>query len=156
MRVGQGYDVHGLVEGRQLILGGVIIEYEKGLEGHSDADVLTHAIMDALLGAAGLEDIGQHFPPSDATYKDANSLELLKHVLILIREAGFSRVINIDATIIAERPKIGPYVNQMKKELAAALGINQSALGIKATTTEGMGFTGRGEGIAAMAICLIE
>ncbi|MDF1544933.1 MAG: 2-C-methyl-D-erythritol 2,4-cyclodiphosphate synthase [bacterium] len=156
MRIGQGYDVHGLVEGRELILGGVRIDYEKGLAGHSDADVLTHAIMDALLGAAGLEDIGRQFPPTDAHYKDANSMELLKQVLVLVKEAGFSGVVNVDATIVAERPKVGPYVSQIKKVLAEALGVEPSAVAVKATTTEGLGFAGRGEGIAAMAICLIK
>ena len=156
MRIGQGYDVHGLVEGRNLIIGGVEIEFEKGLEGHSDADVLTHAIMDALLGAAGLDDIGHHFPPSDMSFKDADSISLLRQVVELVHNAGYSKILNIDATLVAERPKVGPYIGQMKGILADAMGIETGLIGIKATTSEGMGFTGRGEGMAAMVVCLIE
>ena len=156
MRVGNGYDVHRLVTGRKLILGGVEIEYEKGLDGHSDADVLTHAIMDALLGAATLGDIGQHFPPSDGKYKNANSIELLKEVISLLKTVGYTNILNIDSTIIAEKQKMAPYINEMRKNIADAIGIEINLINIKATTTEKLGFTGREEGIAALAVCLIS
>ena len=155
MRIGQGYDVHRLVKGRKLIIGGVEISYELGLEGHSDADVLLHAIADALLGAAGLPDIGHYFPPSDPKFKDADSGQLLAEVKRLISEAGFSRVGNVDAVIMAERPKMGPHIPAMKRNIARILGVAESQIGIKATTTEGLGFVGRGEGIAASAVSLI-
>lgn len=156
IRVGIGYDVHRLVTGRKLVLGGVTIPFEKGLDGHSDADVLLHAIMDALLGAAGLPDIGNQFPNSDARYKDANSAMLLARVLQLIRENGFARIINIDATILAEQPKISPHIAAMKQEIAEILCIEQGSVNIKATTMEKLGFVGREEGIAAQAVCLIS
>ncbi|MDO4306679.1 MAG: 2-C-methyl-D-erythritol 2,4-cyclodiphosphate synthase [Eubacteriales bacterium] len=155
MRIGMGYDVHKLVEGRDLILGGVNIPWEKGLLGHSDADVLIHAVMDALLGAAALGDIGKHFPDTDPAYKGISSILLLKHVAELLRENGYI-VGNIDATIIAQKPKMAPHIEQMRKNMAAALDIPESRLNIKATTEEGLGFTGRGEGIASEAICLLE
>lgn len=155
MRIGMGYDVHKLVEGRDLILGGVNIPWEKGLLGHSDADVLIHAVMDALLGAAALGDIGKHFPDTDLAYKGISSILLLKHVAELLRENGYI-VGNIDATIIAQKPKMAPHIEQMRKNMAAALDIPESRLNIKATTEEGLGFTGRGEGIASEAICLLE
>ncbi len=154
MRIGMGYDVHCLVENRDLILGGVKIPYEKGLLGHSDADVLIHAIMDALLGAASLGDIGKHFPDSDDRYKGISSLALLEHVKNLLDENMYI-IGNIDATIIAQRPKIGPYREQMRENIAYALGISKSQINIKATTEEGMGFTGRGEGISSQAIALL-
>lgn len=155
LRVGHGYDVHRLVAGRRLILGGVEIESERGLDGHSDADVLLHAIMDALLGAAGLGDIGQHFPPSDSRYKDADSLDLLQQVRKLVRAAGYKTLVNIDATIIAQRPKMAPHVPSMRERIANVLEIEVSRINIKATTTEGLGFVGRVEGMAAEAVCLI-
>jgi 2-C-methyl-D-erythritol 2,4-cyclodiphosphate synthase len=155
MRVGFGYDVHRLVEGRPLILGGVRIPYEKGLDGHSDADVLVHALMDALLGAAGLRDIGHYFPPSDPAYKGADSMKLLAAVVDLLAREGF-RPVNADMTLLAERPKIGPYVEQMRERIAAALGLEPRRVGIKATTNEGMGFVGEGKGMAAYAVALIE
>lgn len=154
MRVGVGYDVHRLVEGRDLVLGGVRVPYEKGLLGHSDADVLTHALMDALLGAAGLGDIGQQFPDTDPAYAGADSLALLGRVGALVAGAGY-RVHNADAVVIAERPKLAPHLPAMRERLAAALGCAPDAVGLKATTTEGLGFTGRGEGIAAQAVCLL-
>jgi len=154
MRIGSGYDVHGLVEGRKLILGGVDMPHDKGLLGHSDADVLLHAICDALLGAAGLGDIGRHFPDSAPKFKGISSVVLLEEVRRLILEAGF-RVNNIDATIVAERPKMAPHIPQMVANIAAATGIERSMVNVKATTTEGLGFTGRGEGIAAYAVCTI-
>ena len=154
MRVGLGYDVHKLVEGRKLILGGVSIPYEKGLLGHSDADVIVHAIMDALLGAAALGDIGQHFPDTDPRYEGISSIELLKHVGKLLEENNFV-IENIDSTIIAQRPKMMPHLPQMRKNVAEALGIDVNQVNIKATTEEGMGFTGSGEGISAQAICLL-
>ncbi len=156
MRVGNGYDVHRLVTGRKLILGGVEIEFEKGLDGHSDADVLTHAIMDALLGAATLGDIGQHFPPSDAKYKNADSIELLKEVVSLLKTVGYTEIFNVDSTVIAEKPKVAPYINEMRKNISNAIGIEINQINIKATTTEKLGFTGREEGIAALAVCLIS
>ncbi len=155
MRVGIGYDVHKLVENRKLILGGVEIPYEKGLLGHSDADVLVHAIMDAMLGAAALGDIGKHFPDTDERYKGISSIELLKHVGKLLEDNMYI-VGNIDATIVAQRPKIGPYREEMVKNVANALGINENQVSIKATTEEGLGFTGSGEGISSQAICLLN
>lgn len=155
MRIGMGYDVHKLVEGRELILGGVNIPWEKGLLGHSDADVLIHAVMDALLGAAALGDIGRHFPDTDPAYKGISSIVLLQHVAVLLKENGFA-VVNIDATVIAQKPKMAPHIPRMTENMAEALGIEQSRLNIKATTEEGLGFTGRGEGIASQAICLLE
>ncbi len=155
IRVGQGFDVHPLVTGRRLVLGGVEIPFEKGLLGHSDADVLLHAISDALLGAAGLGDIGSHFPPSDPKSKDADSLKLLCEVARLIKAAGFHQIVNIDATVLAERPPINPHITEMKKRISDAMGIAPSRIGIKATTSERLGFVGREEGIAAMAVCLI-
>ena len=152
MRVGLGYDVHRLVEGRKLILGGVEIPYEKGLLGHSDADVLIHAIMDALLGAAALGDIGKHFPDTDPQYKGISSVELLKHVAKLLDENNYV-IENIDATVIAQRPKLRPYMEEMTKNIAGALGIEENRLNLKATTEEGLGFTGTGEGMASQAIC---
>ena len=154
MRIGMGYDVHRLTEGRDLILGGVLIPFEKGLLGHSDADVVVHAIMDALLGAAALGDIGQHFPDTDPQYKGISSILLLKHVGALLEEHGFT-IGNIDATIIAQRPKLAPYRPAMVKNVAEALGISENQVCIKATTEEGLGFTGRQEGIAAQAITLL-
>ena len=155
MRVGMGYDVHKLVEGRDLIIGGVRIPHTLGLLGHSDADVLLHAIMDALLGAAGLGDIGKHFPDTDPQYKGISSMKLLSHVAELIREKGYV-VENIDATIIAQRPKMRPHIEQMEKNIAEALHIENDRVNIKATTEEGLGFTGSGEGISSQAICAIE
>ncbi|MDO4316678.1 MAG: 2-C-methyl-D-erythritol 2,4-cyclodiphosphate synthase [Lachnospiraceae bacterium] len=155
MRIGTGYDVHRLVEGRKLILGGVTVPYEKGLLGHSDADVLTHAVMDALLGAAALGDIGKHFPDTDAAYKDADSLALLARVRELL-EAELYYVENIDATVIAQRPKLAAYLPQMRENIARVLGLEPSQVSVKATTEEGLGFTGSGEGIAVQAVCLIE
>ncbi len=154
MRIGHGYDVHALVTGRKLIIGGVTIDYERGLLGHSDADVLLHAICDALLGAAALGDIGKHFPDSDARYKGINSRELLKHVAALIASSGY-KVANVDATIIAEAPRMAPHIASMVAHIAADLGIAISQVNVKATTTEKLGFTGRGEGIAAQAVCLL-
>ena len=155
MRVGLGYDVHKLVEGRDLILGGVNIPYEKGLLGHSDADVLVHAIMDALLGAAALGDIGNHFPDTDPAYKGINSLELLAHVGKLLDEHMYV-IENIDATIIAQKPKMAPHIQKMRENVAEVLGIEADQINIKATTEEGLGFTGAGEGISSQAICAIE
>ena len=154
MRIGHGYDVHRLVSGRKLILGGVEIPYELGLEGHSDADVLVHAIMDALLGAAALGDIGQHFPDNDDKYLGADSIELLKAVGRLIKEQGYT-VGNIDSTILCQRPKLKDYIVSMRGTIAEALGIDISQVSVKATTEEGLGFTGSGEGIAAHAVCLL-
>ncbi len=155
MRVGLGYDVHKLVEGRDLILGGVNIPYEKGLLGHSDADVLVHAIMDALLGAAALGDIGKHFPDTDPAYKGADSLKLLEHVREILDEQLYV-IENIDATIIAQRPKMAPHIPTMRENVARVLGIDVDQVNIKATTEEGLGFTGSGEGISSQAICAIE
>ncbi len=154
MRIGQGYDVHRLVEGRRLILGGVEIPYEKGLLGHSDADVLLHALMDALLGAAALGDIGQHFPDKDPQYEGADSMELLGRVCALLRQKGY-RVGNCDCTVIAQRPKLAPYIPAMRENIASALGIPTDRVSVKATTEEGLGFTGEGAGIAAQAIALL-
>lgn len=155
MRVGMGYDVHKLVEGRELILGGIKIPYEKGLLGHSDADVLVHAIMDALLGAAALGDIGKHFPDTDPAYKGADSMELLGHVGKLLEERLFF-IENIDATIIAQRPKMAPYIESMRLNIAQRLHLSIDQVNIKATTEEGMGFTGEGKGISSQAICLLS
>ena len=154
MRVGMGYDVHRLVEDRDLIIGGVKIPYEKGLLGHSDADVLLHAIMDALLGAAALGDIGKHFPDNDPAYKGADSLMLLKKVGELLSEEGYV-IENIDSTIIAQRPKMAPHIEQMRRNIADTLGLDINRVNVKATTEEGLGFTGRGEGISAQAVALI-
>lgn len=155
MRVGMGYDVHKLVEDRLLILGGVTVPYEKGLLGHSDADVLIHAIMDALLGAAALGDIGRHFPDTDPAYKGISSIELLKHVKDLIDKECYV-IGNIDATVIAQRPKLASYIPDMVKNIANALSIKEGQVNIKATTEEGLGFTGNGEGISAQAICMLN
>ena len=155
MRIGMGYDVHKLVEGRKLILGGVNVPYEKGLLGHSDADVLTHAIMDALLGAAALGDIGKHFPDTDEAYKGADSIQLLRHVKKLLDGKQYI-ISNIDATVIAQRPKLAVFIPDMVVTISEALGIAESQVNIKATTEEGLGFTGNGEGISAQAICLLE
>jgi len=155
MRIGHGYDVHRLVAGRDLILGGVKIEYEKGLLGHSDADVLLHAISDALLGAAALGDIGKHFPDNDPAYKGADSLLLLRRVAELVASHGY-RVGNIDATVIAQAPKLAPHIEKMRQNIAAALDTDLSNVSVKATTEEKLGFTGDGSGISAHAICLIE
>jgi 2-C-methyl-D-erythritol 2,4-cyclodiphosphate synthase len=153
-RVGIGYDVHRMAEGRPLVLGGVRIEWDRGLLGHSDADALLHAVMDALLGAAGMADIGQHFPPADERYRGASSLDLLAEVRAKIEGEGW-RVGNVDATVIAERPRLAPYVPQMKTAIGDALGIPEERVGVKATTNEGMGFLGRGEGIGAIAVALL-
>ena len=150
-----GYDVHKLVEGRKLILGGVEIPYEKGLLGHSDADVLLHAIMDALLGAAALGDIGKHFPDTDPAYKGISSLKLLEHVAGLLEEHRFV-IENIDATIIAQKPKMRPYIDRMRENIAAALQVDLDQINVKATTEEGLGFTGNGEGISSQAVCMLE
>jgi len=155
IKVGQGFDVHQLVSGRRCIIGGVEIPFHKGLDGHSDADVLLHAIADAILGAAGLGDIGQHFPNTDPSIKDIDSRDILKKVILLIQEKKYS-IINIDATVICELPKLAPYIDHMKNNIASDCNIDIHAVNVKATTTETLGFAGRGEGIAAQAICLIE
>ncbi len=155
IRIGQGYDVHKLVEDRRLILGGVDIPYEKGLLGHSDADVLVHAVMDALLGAAALGDIGRHFPDNSDDFKNISSLILLDKVFHLLKDKGYT-TINIDATVIAQRPKLASHIDDMRKNIANALQCDVEQINIKATTEEGLGFTGTGEGIAAQAVCLIE
>ena len=155
MRIGQGYDVHKLVPDRELILGGVTIPYEKGLLGHSDADVLVHAVMDALLGAAALGDIGQHFPDTDPAYEGASSIELLKKVGKLLQERGYV-IENIDATIIAQKPKMRPHIPQMEENIAGTLGISTDQVNVKATTEEGLGFTGTEEGISSQAICALS
>lgn len=155
MRIGQGYDVHRLVPGRKLILGGVDIPWEKGLLGHSDADVIVHAVMDALLGAAGLWDIGHAFPDDDPETEGISSLELLRRVREMLAQKGFS-VVNIDGTIIAQRPKLSPHIPAMRNNLAGILGISADRVNLKATTEEGLGFTGAGEGIAAQAVALLE
>jgi 2-C-methyl-D-erythritol 2,4-cyclodiphosphate synthase len=154
MRIGMGYDVHKLVKGRKLILGGVLIPYEKGLLGHSDADVLIHAIMDSLLGAAALGDIGKHFPDTDSKYSGISSILLLKEVAALINNNGYE-IGNIDATIIAQKPKMAPHIEDMRKNIASSLDIDISKISIKATTEEGLGFTGRGEGISSQSIALL-
>lgn len=155
MRIGHGYDVHRLAAGRRLVLCGVEIPYEKGLLGHSDADAALHALTDALLGAAALGDIGSHFPDSDGAYKDADSLVLLRKVCELLHSAGY-RVNNADITILAESPKLSPFIRAMRENVAHALSVETDAVSVKATTEEGLGFTGRGEGIAAHAVCTIE
>ena len=155
MRIGHGYDVHRLVEGRDLILGGVKIEYEKGLLGHSDADVLLHAVSDALLGAAGLGDIGRHFPDTDPKYKGADSLELLRQVAGKIAAAGY-RVGNVDVTMIAQRPKLKDFIPRMETNIASALNVDPGRINVKATTEERLGFTGSGEGMSCHAVCLLE
>ena len=155
MRIGHGYDVHKLVEGRRLVLGGVEISYDKGLLGHSDADVLLHAISDSLLGAAALGDIGKHFPDSDEKYKGADSLLLLREVAKILFDNGFC-VVNVDSTVIAQQPKLAPFIDKMRQNIADALSIDVGAVSVKATTEEHLGFTGRGEGIAAHAIALID
>lgn len=154
MRIGQGYDVHRLVEGRKLVLGGVEVPCEKGLLGHSDADVLTHALMDALLGACALGDIGHLFPDSDPAYAGADSLKLLDQVVHVLEEKGF-QVGNVDVTVIAQAPKLAPYMPEIRKNLARKLKVEESRVSVKATTEEHLGFTGRGEGIAAQAVCLV-
>ncbi len=155
MRIGHGYDVHRLCEGRKLFLGGVLIENDLGLLGHSDADVLLHAICDALLGAAALGDIGKHFPDTDNTYKDISSLTLLKAVGDLISQNGYT-IENIDSTVLAQAPKLKPYIDDMRKNIADALGLDVSQVSVKATTEEGLGFTGEKQGIAAHSVCLIQ
>ena len=154
-RIGEGYDVHRLKEGRKLILGGVDVPFTKGLDGHSDADVLVHAIMDALLGAAALGDIGKLFPDNDDAYLGADSIELLKKVVKVVGDKGYI-IVNIDATIIAQKPKLAQYIDNMRENIASALGADKDAVSVKATTEEGLGFTGTGEGIAARAVALIE
>ncbi len=155
MRIGHGYDVHKLAPGRRLILGGVDIPYREGLLGHSDADVLVHAVMDALLGAAGLGDIGQHFPDTDPAYAGADSLKLLARVMELLGEAGYA-VGNVDATVLAQAPKLAPHIPQMRQNLARVMGVDPGRVNVKATTEEGLGFTGAKQGIAAHAVALIE
>ena len=155
MRIGHGYDVHRLVEGRPLILGGVNIPYEKGLLGHSDADVLLHAVSDALLGAAGLGDIGKHFPDTDPQYKGADSLQLLRIVVSRVKEKGY-RISNIDVTMIAQKPKLRPHIEAMEQNIAAAAGIPADRVNVKANTEEQLGFTGTGEGMRCHAVCLLE
>ncbi len=154
IRIGHGYDVHRLTENRKLILGGVTIPYEKGLLGHSDADVLLHAIADSLLGAAGLGDIGKHFPDTDQRYKDADSRVLLRHVVSLLKEQGYT-VGNIDATVIAQRPKLAPYIHEMIENIAFDCNVSKDTVNVKATTEEGLGFSGEGLGISAHAVCTI-
>lgn len=155
MRIGQGFDVHALVPGRKLIVGGVHIPYEKGLDGHSDADVLLHALCDALLGAAAMGDIGGKFPDTDARYKNADSRVLLREVSAMVQEAGY-RIFNLDATIIAQAPKMAPHIPEMMNNIAADLDLSRGQINVKATTTEGLGFTGRAEGIAAQAVVLLN
>ena len=155
MRIGMGYDVHRLVEGRDLIIGGVKIPYEKGLLGHSDADVLTHAIMDALLGAAAMGDIGKHFPDTDPKYKGANSLDLLAHIYEMMNEMGY-QIGNVDATILAERPKMAPHIMAMRKNIAAVLHCDMEDISIKATSGEKLGFVGNEEGIVSLSVCILE
>ena len=155
LRIGYGYDVHRLVSGRALVLGGVTVPFEKGLLGHSDADVLTHAVMDALLGAAALGDIGKLFPDSDAAYAGADSIALLERVTALLREHGW-QVGNVDATVVAQTPKLAPYIPEMRRRLAEAMGLDVDCVSVKATTEERLGFTGSGEGMAAHAVALIE
>ncbi len=155
MRIGHGYDVHRFKAGRDLILGGVEIPYEKGLDGHSDADVLLHAIMDALLGAAALGDIGKHFPDTDKKYEGVESIKLLWNVIGMLKEAGY-KPINIDSTICAQAPKLAPYIDEMRENIAVACGLKKNAVSVKATTEEGLGFTGSMEGMSATAVCLLE
>ncbi|NLZ93569.1 MAG: 2-C-methyl-D-erythritol 2,4-cyclodiphosphate synthase [Firmicutes bacterium] len=154
MRIGIGYDVHSLVEGRLLILGGVTVPFEQGLLGHSDADVLTHAIMDAMLGALALGDLGKYFPDNNPAYKDISSLKLLADVAQLCRQKGY-KVANVDAVIIAQQPKLAPYITQMRENIAQAIGVAVDSIGVKATTTEGLGFCGTGQGMAAQAVALL-
>lgn len=155
IRIGHGFDVHALVAGRRCVIGGVDIPHEKGLEGHSDADVLLHAVCDALLGAAALGDIGKHFPNTDPRYRGIDSRQLLRHVAGLLKQQGYA-VVNLDATVIAEAPKLAPHIARMCGHIAEDLGMDRSCVNVKATTSERLGFTGRGEGIAAEAVCLIE
>ena len=155
MRTGIGYDIHPFEQGRPLVLGGVTIPHEAGLAGHSDADVLAHALIDALLGAAALGDIGQHFPPDDPSYRDANSLDLLRRAVELVAKAGY-RAVNVDATVIAEAPKLSPHIDAMRAALADALGLDVGAVSVKATSSERLGPVGRGEGIAALAVALLD
>lgn len=155
MRIGIGYDVHRLAEGRELILGGVKIEYDYGLLGHSDADVLIHAVMDALLGAAALGDIGMHFPDTDEKYHGISSVKLLAYVAELLKEKGYE-VGNVDAVIVAQRPKLAPYIQQMRETIAATLAVGVDRVSVKATTEEGLGFTGEGRGISCQAVCMLE
>ena len=155
IRIGHGFDVHPLVAGRKCVMGGVDIPFEKGLDGHSDADVLLHAICDALLGAAALGDIGQHFPPSDSRYQGIDSRQLLRHVVSLLQAKGYA-ITNIDSTVMCELPKLSPYTQQMRSHIAQDCQVSIDAVNVKATTTEKLGFTGRGEGIAAEAVCLIQ
>lgn len=155
MRIGHGFDVHPLVAGRKCIIGGVEISHDKGLDGHSDADVLLHAVCDALLGAVALGDIGKHFPNTDPRYKGIDSRELLRHVATLLREKGYA-VVNVDATVIAEAPKLAPHIAVMCANIAADIGVAVDCVNVKATTSERLGFTGRGEGIAAEAVCLVR
>lgn len=155
MRIGHGYDVHKLAENRELIIGGVNIPYEKGLLGHSDADVLLHAICDSLLGAAALGDIGKHFPDTDPEFRGIDSMLLLKNVAELLKEKGY-KIINIDATVLAQRPKLSPYILKMRENIASVVGVDADCVSVKATTEEGLGFTGEGLGIAAHAVCLIN
>ena len=155
MRIGHGYDVHKLTEGRKLIMGGVDIPYEKGLLGHSDADVLTHAVMDSLLGAAALGDICKHFPDNDPEYKGADSIKLLECVVKILDEQGY-KICNIDSTVVAQAPKLAPFIQQMRENIAKACKLDLSCVSIKATTEEKLGFTGEGKGISATAVCLIE
>ena len=155
LRIGQGFDVHALVSGRKLVVGGVEIAHDKGLLGHSDADVLLHAVCDALLGAAALGDIGRHFPDSDARYRGIDSRELLRHVAQLLEARGY-RALNVDATIIAEAPRMAPHIPRMVANIASDLALDAGAVNVKATTSEKLGFTGRGEGIAAQAVCLVQ
>ncbi|MCG8613094.1 MAG: 2-C-methyl-D-erythritol 2,4-cyclodiphosphate synthase [Pseudomonadales bacterium] len=154
MRIGQGFDVHAFGEGDHLVLGGINIPFDKGFKAHSDGDVLIHAIIDALLGAVGLGDIGQHFPDTDSTYRGISSVRLLEHVLDLVAEKGY-RVENIDSTIVAQAPKMSPYIAKMRECLASVVGMPEGAVNVKATTTEKLGYTGRGEGIACYAVCLL-
>jgi 2-C-methyl-D-erythritol 2,4-cyclodiphosphate synthase len=155
LRIGQGFDVHALVAGRRLVLGGVEIPFERGLEGHSDADVLVHAVIDAVLGAAALGDIGRHFPDSDERYRDADSRALLREVGAKLTQAGL-RVCNLDATVVAQAPRLAPHIDAMTSNLASDLGLARDRVNVKATTSEKLGFTGRGDGIAAMAVALVE
>ncbi len=155
MRIGQGIDVHAFAEGRRLVLGGVVIPHTRGLAGHSDADVLLHAVIDAILGAAALGDIGGMFPPSDPQWRDASSLDLLRRAYERVRAAGY-RIGNLDATVVAQEPRLAPYVPPMREAIARALDIDVTAVGVKATTSDGLGFTGRGDGIAALATVLLE
>ena len=155
MRVGVGYDVHPLVSGRKLVLGGVEIPFNKGLDGHSDADVLVHAIIDALLGATGLGDIGSRFPSSDPRYKDASSVSLLRQVISLLRAQGWL-VCNVDASVVAEQPRLTPFISEMRRTIGEAMGIGAEQVGVKSTTSKGLGFLGKGEGIAAHAVALVE